>query len=465
MIWIKCAIWIQRFFLCTITAQVAGSVLVILILMMERTRRWSNSRLRLWWMKAAQMLFLIPIATIVVIHSRMDFTPDGILWLSEFWTSTSPVMQKVYFVLISVWVVGLLIGVIFRIIQYFKLWSIMHGNIPVSNETYLHFIDAYKEKFKLNKVRFFQNDLLNFPISVGCICPKIILPVKNYTEKELHMILEHEMNHIRNRDLLWKKIGLFNTFLHWWNPFVYIILNKLILQEEIECDIKTCENNFYFTMKEYGLYLSNMDENYNDLVFVSALCKSRKDLFRRLEGMAGGKKYKKWIAMVSCLLLSLVSVVPSYAASEGIIRLNEGWIENTEVENEVEKIDFQSIEVKEIGQDEEKITEIDLTEGNSTFSLNAEVSLDYTVKANTRVLYRWQEMQAGDQVLVTASCSDSSIVFRIGIKNNNNTVTYIQGSGTLSHIFEIDEDGEYSVYVENRSSKAMTVTGRASYPN
>lgn len=97
-------------------------------------------------------------------------------------------------------------------------------------------------------------------------------------------------------------------------------------------------------MKEYGLYLCNMDENYDDLVFVSALCKSKRDLLRRLESMAECKKYKKWIAMVSCMLLSLVSVVPSYAASEGIISLNENWIDNTEVENEAEQIDFKSIE-------------------------------------------------------------------------------------------------------------------------
>lgn len=416
-------------------------------------------------MKTSQILFLIPVATIAAIRSRMDVTPSGILWLSEFWTSTSPVMQKGYFVSIGVWVAGLIIGVIFRIIQYHKLMCIMRGNIPVSNESYLYFIDTYKEKFRLRKVRVFQNDLLNFPITVRCYRPLIILPVKSYTEKELHMILEHEMNHIRNRDLLWKKIGLFNTFLHWWNPFVYILLKKLILQEEIECDIKTCENNSYFTMKEYGLYLCNMDENYDDLVFVSALCKSKRDLFRRLESMAECKKYKKWIAMVSCMLLLLVSVVPSYAASEGIISLNENWIDNTEVENEAEQIDFKSIEVKGIVQDDEHITEIDLSADNSAYSLNAEVSLDYTVRANTRVLYRWQEMQAGDQVFVTASCSDSSIVYRIGIKNNNNTVRYIQGTGTLSHIFETDEDGEYTVYVENRSSTAMAVTGRASYPN
>lgn len=74
------------------------------------------------------------------------------------------------------------------------------------------------------------------------------------------MILEHEMNHILRGDLIWKKLGLLVTFIHWWNPLAYILLEKLILQEEIECDIKTCDNNTNFTPREYGYYLSGMPE-------------------------------------------------------------------------------------------------------------------------------------------------------------------------------------------------------------
>lgn len=465
MNWIEHTIWIQRFFFCAVTAQAAGNAFVIILLVVERIGRWKNSRLLLPWMKCAQILFLIPIAGAVVIGSRMDVTSNGILWISDFWTSTSPEIQKIYFVIICIWMAGLGFGIIFRAVQYYKLKYIIRGNIPVEDEVYLHFFDIYKEKFKMKKVRIFQNDLTQFPITFGLFHPRIILPVLKYAEKELHMILEHEMNHIRNRDLFWKKVGILNTFLHWWNPFVYILLKKLILQEEIECDIKTCENNCYFTMKEYGMYLSGMNENYDDMVFTSALCKSKKDLFRRLEGMVRGKKYKKWIAAVSCLVLSFLSVVPSYAASEGMARLNDKWIRATEIGKEVEPVDYRALETKEEGQVEDHIEELDLTEENNVSPMGSEITLDYTVKANTRVLYRWQEMKKGDKVFVDANCSDSSIVYRIGIKKLEGDVTYIQGSGSLTHVFEIEADGEYTVYVENRSSKSMNVTGRASYPN
>ena len=84
----------------------------------------------------------------------------------------------------------------------------------------------------------------------------------------------------------------------------------------------------------------------------------------------------------------------------------------------------------------------------------------------TRILYQWQSMIVGDQIAVMANCSDSSIVYRIGIRDKDGVVDYRQGSGNQSHIFYIDVSGDYTVYVENRSStKTMRVTGRVSYPN
>ena len=63
-------------------------------------------------------------------------------------------------------------------------------------------------------VNFYQNVLTDFPIYAGGLHPQVILPVKNYTEKELYMVLEHEINHIRSHDLLWKNVGLLVSCLH-----------------------------------------------------------------------------------------------------------------------------------------------------------------------------------------------------------------------------------------------------------
>ena len=218
-------------------------------------------------------------------------------------------------------------------------------------------------------------------------------------------------------------------------------------------------------MKEYGFYLAGIPEDENDMVFASALSKSKRDLIRRLEGMARGKKYTKRMAAVSCIMLSMLAMVPSYAASEGMAQMNERWIEETTIEREHESVDYDALELHGHVTDDPDVLEIDLSE-EGTAALSTNVSLDYTIKPMTRILYKWQNMKSGDVVAVITNCSDSSIVYRIGIRDKDGVMEYRQGTGSQNHMFTIDTDGEYTVYVENRSSsKSMQVTGRASYPN
>lgn len=69
-------------------------------------------------------------------------------------------------------------------------------------------------------------------------------------------------------------------------------------------------------------------------------------------------------------------------------------------------------------------------------------------------------------IAVIVNSADSSISCRIGMREMSGVVDYVDGSGNKSHIFTIDSAGEYTVYVENRSSsKTLEVTGSAMYPN
>lgn len=465
MSWTSLALEVQNLFWCMVTATVAGSVLVLILLLVSKMEKLQNSRLQLPWMKCALLCYLLPLPVLLVIGTRTGIAPHGFVWTSDFWMVSTLPMKKVYMSLACVWMSGLAVGVVFRIFQYRKLRNILKGNIPVEDDLCIKMIKEYQKKFHLSHVVFYQNDSILFPMCAGSVEPQIILPVRSYREKELHMVLEHELSHVKHHDLLWKKIGLLVTFIHWWNPFSYILLRKLILQEEIECDIRTCENNRHFTMKEYGDYLAGIPEDENDMVFASALSKSKKDLIRRLEGMARGKKYTKRMAVISCVILSMLAMIPSYAASEGMAQMNERWIEETTIEREHESVDYDALEFHGHVEDDPDVVEIDLTE-DGVEPASALITLDRTINPMTRVVYRYQNMNAGDVIAVIANCSDSSITYRIGIRDEDGVVDYRQGTESQNHMFTIDEAGRYSVYVENRSSsKSMTVTGSATYPN
>ncbi len=462
MNWSNVALFAQRFLFCMTSTTVAGSVLVLVVLMLEKIPSWKDNRLYLVWLKIATLLYLLPIASVLVMVLRMNFFGERVVWTSPFGMVLTLPMRIAYSIAAGVWCGGLLFGIVVRIKEYHRLTVALHGNVPVDDDKCVELFEQYKADYRLKRVELYQNDLVEVPIAVGILRPKIILPYRSYEEKELHMILRHEMNHVKAGDLFCKRVNLLVTFLHWWNPFSYILLRRMVLRQEIARDRDTCEANAYFTMKEYGAYLSGVEITKEDKVFLSGLGSSENEIVWRIEAMARGKKHKKWVAVVSCMVFSIISVVPSYAAAEGIARANEAWIEATEVAVKEELIDWSAFE--ETGVVTEDVVEVDLTT-NRVQTLSQLVELDRTINPKHRVLYQWQDMEAGDVISVVVNCADKFPVYHIGIRDVDGNLTYVEGSGKLNHMFVITTAGGYTVYVENRSNVAIDIAGSAMYPD
>jgi len=76
------------------------------------------------------------------------------------------------------------------------------------------------------------------PMLMGVLCPILILPGWQLSERELHNVLSHEMVHLRRNDMLIKWFMVIVKCLHWFNPFVYVIGAQMNLACEISCDMK-----------------------------------------------------------------------------------------------------------------------------------------------------------------------------------------------------------------------------------
>ena len=108
--------------------------------------------------------------------------------------------------------------------------------------------------------------------------------------------------------------------------------------------------------------------------------------------------------------------------------------------------------------------EVDLTT-DGVQTLSPYVVLDGTINPKHRVLYQWQDMEVGDVIAVIVNCADKFPVYHIGIRDVEENLTYVEGSGKLYHIFTRTTAGRYTVYVENRSNVAIDIAGNATYPN
>lgn len=124
--------------------------------------------------------------------------------------------------------------------------------------------------------------------------------------------------------------------------------------------------------------------------------------------------------------------------------------------------DFSDPSVEEHRHDDGSVAEIDASQETEPYS--ATVDLTQTINANTRYLYQYRSMAAGESINILANCDDSAVTYRIGIKNKETgDIVSVSGSGTLMYEFKISESGTYTAFVENNNNFSIKVSGSAAY--
>ena len=76
------------------------------------------------------------------------------------------------------------------------------------------------------------------PFICGVIRPKIILPEEQFTRKELEIILLHELEHYKQKDIFWKLMCNVLACVHWFNPVKKEICSQIEDWSEVSCDVR-----------------------------------------------------------------------------------------------------------------------------------------------------------------------------------------------------------------------------------
>jgi TonB family protein len=80
---------------------------------------------------------------------------------------------------------------------------------------------------------------LTIPIATGIVVPAIVLPetlAETLTESEFRCTLEHELAHVRRGDVAADLVQRLLEAVLFWNPWVYVVGNRLIAEREAACD-------------------------------------------------------------------------------------------------------------------------------------------------------------------------------------------------------------------------------------
>ncbi len=87
-------------------------------------------------------------------------------------------------------------------------------------------------------VNLLRSPAVNAAITAGVIRPVIILPdaAEGWSAERKRLVLSHELAHVKRWDSLIEILGFAATALHWFNPLVWVALNRLRIERERDCD-------------------------------------------------------------------------------------------------------------------------------------------------------------------------------------------------------------------------------------
>lgn len=208
--------------------------------------------------------------------------------------------------------------------QYRKMKQIHFSELEGSAEEKTQEIFLKKKEMLQikRKIRFICSEYCESPITIGVRAPIILFPIRdknNMLDDELcEYLITHELVHIKHYDVLFKLIGLLAAAVHWFNPFVYLLINELSCISEMYCDSVVMEGKGEKERYKYeNLLLNFITENSSGDNGEFGMCfvdfKKKAMYKRRILEMKGRKTKKTFLSAVMAVFICMAGVGTVFA--------------------------------------------------------------------------------------------------------------------------------------------------------
>ena len=197
---------------------------VLLTLALPLLRRYFRA-------EACALLWIIPNYLYLTIHIRGWDWPRWVILLPAQWLTALGV----------VWLVGMIGVLVWKIGSHlrFRRW-LLRGAEEVSDPEVLA---VWQEELtrvgeKEPEFTLVTSPQAATPMTIGLFSGsvRVVLPRRNYTPEELRLIFRHELVHLGREDA-WSKFFLaFCTAVCWFNPLMWLAMNKSAQDLELSCD-------------------------------------------------------------------------------------------------------------------------------------------------------------------------------------------------------------------------------------
>ena len=321
---------------------VSGTVVFVLyMLLYPLSERYFSLKWRYRILKLAMMFFLVPfplckyyvwgffydhfswIREIASQYESSEINTDYIIVANHDSILLSPKVQPVY---LTVLVIVLISSVLLwkQIMQYRKIKQICCADLRESAQPRLQeFFSEKKAMLNIKrKVKLVCSEYCESPITIGVLSPTILFPIwdkDNMIDDELsEYMITHELVHIRHNDVLIKLTGLLVIAIHWFNPFVYLLISELSCISEMYCDSVVMDGKGEDERSKYGglllkLIMEDISSDKQQFVVGFANLRRKKLYKRRILEMKRVKKYKSLLSAIIAAFICMAGGITVFA--------------------------------------------------------------------------------------------------------------------------------------------------------
>ena len=143
------------------------------------------------------------------------------------------------------------------------------------------------------------------PLCVGFMHPAVYINSEDREEKDLRLILKHELIHCKRKDLWFKGILMLARALHFFNPFVHWMAKLAEKDMELSCDLAVMENCDMKEREAYSMAILRTvkEANSKNMRMSTAFSGGKEELKARFENIFDMTAKKRGIALFTAVAL------------------------------------------------------------------------------------------------------------------------------------------------------------------
>lgn len=123
-------------------------------------------------------------------------------------------------------------------------------------------VSSFIKSDTLSDYPVWVTNLVSVPMVLG-LKEVILLPEKQFSETELEVILQHEIQHVKNHDIYIKQFSNILMIIYWWFLPIYWLNNNINLALEIRADAKATKHLEKADVLKYAYTLVDIEDKFD----------------------------------------------------------------------------------------------------------------------------------------------------------------------------------------------------------